>query len=143
MDEVQLDPVELDRELPERIQPRLVHPPVVARAPVLDELLHVGDAGPVAPGGVRHFIGPPHPLESGAEIGEHVVSDFDRERAWSHAAVTSAPYPDWSRSSRAISCSPPLATETPTAGRRERSGESGVMRACPLPASRRPATPAR
>jgi hypothetical protein len=81
MDEVKLDPGEPDGELAERVQARLMGPPVVALTPVRAEVPEVGDVCPVAPAGSGSLVGPACSIEAVAEVPENRGGDADRERA--------------------------------------------------------------
>ena len=57
VDEMQLDPAERHLELAEGVEPRLLRPPVEAGAPVVDELLQIGDARAGRPRLERWLVG--------------------------------------------------------------------------------------
>src|SRR5205823_12330715 len=128
VDEVKLDPADLDGELAKAVQPGLVHAPLVLRPPVLDQLPHVSEARAVAPAGLRRLVGPADALEPGAEVREHRVGHLDRERSWRHLALSA---PCFAASTQACQASGwwPIATWWPllTSGVLRRRGSMSAF----------------
>ena len=81
MDEVDVEAVDLGRELRERVQPRLARAPVVLRLPVAGELPHRRELH--ALGLVRDglLLGPLGGCDASTEIVEGFVGNVDVERA--------------------------------------------------------------
>jgi hypothetical protein len=84
VDEVQVDPLELDPVLVEGVELRFLRPPVEPVAPVLDEALHVGEIGAQAPVGAGHLVGKAGAREALPEILEDLVGDVEREGLGGH-----------------------------------------------------------
>ena len=73
------------RELRIAVQPRLVHAPVEARAPVGDELADVVTRNAVAPLHTGQLVRPADPLQPGLEIFEVGLGDLDA--VWAQACA--------------------------------------------------------
>ena len=81
VDGVVLDAVgrDLGGELCDSVEVGLLHAPVVAGAPVLAQLLHVGEVGAVLPAGVGDLGGPAGLGETALEVADLGVGDVDLE----------------------------------------------------------------
>jgi hypothetical protein len=85
VDEVKVDPIELDLEVAERVELGLGTPPIVLVDPVVGQALEVVEVGADGPAGIGRLIGPAGVLEPVLEVGKLRVrdGDFRRRRAWS------------------------------------------------------------
>lgn len=79
---VDVDAVDLAKELRPGVEGGLLGAPVVLVAPVVAELADVGDVRAVVPGGVRNGVGPAGAVEAVAEVVEDGVGDVDTEGSW-------------------------------------------------------------
>jgi hypothetical protein len=109
VDEVDRDVVDGGEIVAERVHFRLVAAPVVAGAPVVDDLLEVGGGHAVAPVVVREVGGPSHSIEPLGEVDEPLLRHGDREgrdsrwhvvRSWIRSPAVSV-VQRWSSGSRA------------------------------------------
>ena len=71
--EVNIDIVQRHLELRERIEPRLLHPPVERGAPILDQLAQIRDIRAVGPWRVRRLVGKTRPRQPRAQFRDGVV----------------------------------------------------------------------
>jgi hypothetical protein len=82
VDEVDLDPVDLGRELRQRVQSRLDLAPVVLGPPVAGERLQRRQLHPLRPVGDELFGRPAGRLDPASQLGEPRVGDVDLERTY-------------------------------------------------------------
>lgn len=78
VDEVDPEPVDLDTELGEAVQPRLGRSPVVALGPVVAELAQVGVWDALGPVGDRLGLGPPGAPEPFGQVAQLDLGDSIR-----------------------------------------------------------------
>src|SRR5580692_7142233 len=81
--------------------------PVVARAPVLDQLLQIGEVGAVAPSGIAHLAGQARTRQTLAQIGQHFVGNrYGKflDRTMRHRRSPFCPSPKSNRGRRASFC---------------------------------------
>ena len=81
VDEVDLDPVDLGRELRQRVQPRLAPAPVVLGRPVAGERLQRRQLHALRPVGDELLGGPARRLDPAAQLSELLLRNLDLERA--------------------------------------------------------------
>ena len=79
VDEVDVEAVDVRRELVETVQPRFLRPPVEAVAPVLDQLPQIGQAGAVVPVGILQLVRKADRVEPRLQVVEHGVRHVDGE----------------------------------------------------------------
>ena len=77
VDEVDLDPVDLGRELRQRVQPRLARAPVVLGRPVAGELLHRRQLHALRAIGDELLGGPARRRDPAAQLGELLLRNLD------------------------------------------------------------------
>jgi|HubBroStandDraft_6_1064221.scaffolds.fasta_scaffold1191443_1 hypothetical protein len=77
VDEVNAASADIHFELCEPVELALVRPPVIARAPVIDQFPEVGEMGSVLPARIRDFAGQAGARQPLLEVGEHLVGDCD------------------------------------------------------------------
>src|SRR5439155_27155809 len=103
------------------VQPRFLRAPVVTVAPVVHQLAHVGDRGPVLPAAPLDLVREPGPRQAEPEILEGRVVDVDAEPldVVPHGALLA----------RAVRLFPPAPTSGPTIRAEEasRCGSSSTM----------------
>ena len=80
MDEVEVDAVDPRLELRQRVERALRRAPVVAVAPVPDELAHEVNRRPVRPRHNRRFVREAHAGEPLAQVAQRGVFDVQLER---------------------------------------------------------------
>src|SRR5882672_12106761 len=71
--------VDIRLEMREAIDLALMRPPVVLVAPVLDQLLQIGEIRSILPASIGHFIGKASVLEARLQVGERGVGHLDFE----------------------------------------------------------------
>ena len=81
VEEVDVDPVDGRLELRPGVQLRLGPPPVVVRAPVPKELLHLGQLRPLRPIGNRLPVGPARRRDALAQVDEILFRNVYAEGA--------------------------------------------------------------
>jgi hypothetical protein len=79
VDEVQVDAVELDTELLERVELGLLRTPVEPVPPVLDEAAHEGEVRAEPPASAFDLVGPACEAESDPEVVEDLVGYVQAE----------------------------------------------------------------
>ena len=79
VDEMQVDAADRQRELAEAVELRLPRPPVEARAPVFDDVPHVGEACARGPRRQRRLVGPARARKALAQVGDGGVRNVQRE----------------------------------------------------------------
>jgi hypothetical protein len=77
VDEVEVDPVERHPELSERVQLRLLRPPVEAVSPALRQAPHEREARAVLPPRPGDLVGPPGARQPLPQVVQHVVVDIE------------------------------------------------------------------
>src|SRR5215207_499741 len=82
-------PINLGRELRKLVQQRFVLAPVVPGAPVLGQLLQVGERHPSAPADARDLIGPAGACEAVVQIVNGGLWNGNRKRLDSHRSSPS------------------------------------------------------
>ena len=75
-----VEAVDVRRELVEAVQPRFLGAPVEAVAPVFDQLPLIRQADAVIPVGVAELVGKAGRAQAFLQVGEHGVRHVDRER---------------------------------------------------------------
>jgi hypothetical protein len=80
VEEVDVQPIDLGPELRDRVQPGLGGAPVVARAPVVAELLDVGERDALGPVVDGLLLRPASAVEPIVQIGKLRLADLDAER---------------------------------------------------------------
>src|SRR5581483_8308034 len=93
VEEVDAEAADMRAELRDRVERRLRAPPVVALAPVRDELAEVREVGPLGPAGAGDLVGEARAREPLAEVGEDGVGDGDPEGFDPHGALLRRPVP--------------------------------------------------
>src|SRR5207245_1779293 len=119
------------------VQSRLVRAPVVALAPVGDQLLHVGQARAVLPAGLRRLVGPAHAREPRAKILQHVVGHVELEGLGRHALLEASTHACQSSATWPTVTLPPLRTSGVLSSRGSVSARSS-SRCGESPATRSP-----
>src|SRR4029453_7831235 len=79
VNEVDLDPIDLGRELWERVKPRLDPPEVVVRRPVAGELLQRRELDALRPVFDKLLGGPARRLDAPAQLGDLLLWNLDLE----------------------------------------------------------------
>src|SRR5215217_8136609 len=79
MDEVDLDPIDLGRELWERVQPRFEPPEVIVARPVARELLQRRQLDPLRPICDELLGGPAHCSDAPAQVVDLLLWNLDVE----------------------------------------------------------------
>ena len=79
VDEVDAGALDIHLEMREAIHLALVGAPVVARAPILNQLFEIREVGAVGPAGVGDLSGQPRARKPLPQIGEHLVGNRDGE----------------------------------------------------------------
>ena len=87
VDEVDAEPADAGAELREAVERRLVRAPVVAIAPVGDQLAQVGEVRPVGPAGAGDLVGEARAREALAQVGEDGVRHGDAKRLDLHGRL--------------------------------------------------------
>jgi hypothetical protein len=88
VDVVDAEPTDPGAELRKPVERRLVDAPVVALAPVGDQLAQVGEVRPIGPAGARDLVGEARAREALAEVGEDGVGHGDAIRLDLHAGAS-------------------------------------------------------
>jgi hypothetical protein len=81
VNEVDIDPVDLDHELRESIELRFCLAPVVLSSPVADDLLQFREPYALRPIVDRFAVGPPRSCDPLAKLGYFLLRDLDSEWA--------------------------------------------------------------
>jgi hypothetical protein len=84
MDEVDAETVDIHAAVGERVHRALFTPPVESRAPVLDDVPEVGEAGAVVPAGALDLVRPARAAEALPQVVERRLRDVDDEGARLH-----------------------------------------------------------
>ena len=93
VDEVDLDPVDLGRELGQRVQPRLAPAPVVLGRPVAGERLQRRQLHPLGAVGDELPRGPARRLDPAAQLSEIRFGDLDVEGTYVGAGLAGVDVP--------------------------------------------------
>ena len=84
VDEVDAETVHAGPEVGERVHRALLTPPVESRAPVLDDVPEVGEAGAVVPAGALDLVRPARAAEALPQVVERRLRNVDDEGARLH-----------------------------------------------------------
>jgi hypothetical protein len=92
VDAVNAGTVDRGGELRERVEMRLVRPPVICGPPVRSEILEVVQRDSVAPADARKLIRPAGPIQSSVQVVKVGLWDLDTERSdrLAHVILTGA-----------------------------------------------------
>ena len=80
VEEMDLEPIDVRRELLEPVELTLLLTPVESVTPVVNQFLQVGEVGAEGPAHTFGLIGETGTRQSFLKVGEYIIRDVDRER---------------------------------------------------------------